>query len=156
MVLCPRPVRIRLGPRLVERIRSLLSPFGLRLEEEGKFIIVVGRREDEVRHVASSLFAALSEGVKGKGEGTVVLEDADLSSVERELAKIKRLRKQRRLWRRAGLPDSLEAARRGWWSLEQKALSIETVPLGENQFREVLKEARILHARALAREIHST
>jgi len=156
LVLRPRPVRILLAPKLMEKIRSLLAPLGLRLEEEGRFIFVAGKRKDEARMVATSLSAVLSGEVEGKGEGSVVLEDADLSRVERELAKIRQLRRQRSLWKRAGLPEPLEAAVRGWFALERKARLIEAVPLGKDRLREVLEEARVLYARILAREICNT
>jgi len=160
----------------MEKIKSLLTPLGFRLERGERFLSVIGEQITEVTHVASSLSLALflatggkekgeelreddlfvSLFFEGKGEETIVLEDADLSRVERELAKIKRLREQRELWRRAGLPDSCEAAKRGWWHLKREARLVETVPLGEDQLQKVLEEARVLYARTLAREIHST
>jgi len=147
---------VLLGPGLVEKIRSLLIPFGLRLEEGKGALFVAGEREREVKRVASILSIALSEAAGKEKEEAVVLEDADLSEVEEELANIRRMREQEDLWRKAGLPEPSEAAWRGWWAVEEMALLVREVALSDDRFRKVLEEARILYARILAREVHST
>jgi len=159
------PVRVSLDSRLVKKIKSLLAPLGFWLEKKGRSLFVVGGREDEVSRVALSLSIPLSLVAEGKRWGKItlkgrkikiVLEDADLSEMVEELTKIRRLREQRELWRRAGLPDPLEAGRRGWWVLEQKALFVGEVPLSDEELQRRLEEAKILCARTLAHEIQNT
>jgi len=148
--------RSEVDPKLIERIRSLLSPLGLRLEERGEFLFVVGESWDEVIHVAFCLSVALSLSLTAGGKEEGKIAHADLSEVEEVLAKIRRLREQKELWRRAGLPEPSEAGLRGWRALRQKGLFVGKEVLSDEELQRTLEDARILYARALAREIYST
>ena len=155
-VLRPGPALVVLAPELVGKIRSLLSPLGLRLEEAGGALLVVGEEESEVLRVSSALSSALSEAVEGRRDAVVLLEDADLSEVEETLAGVQRVREQVTRWRQVGLPTQFSSDRRNWDKMLEILLFIEEVPLPEERFVHLLQRARELHAEALARDLQAT
>jgi hypothetical protein len=140
----------------VGKIRSLLSPLGLRLEEGRGTFFVAGEKESEVMRISSVLSIALSGAVEGRREAVVLLEDADLSEVEETLAGVRRVREQAARWRQAGLPTQFSSDRRNWDKLLEILLLIEEVPLPEERFVRLLQRAGELHAEALARGLQAT
>lgn len=152
----PGPALVVLAPELVKKIRSLLSPLGLRLEEGRGTFFVAGEKESEVMRVSSALSTALSGAVEGRRDTVVLLEDADLSEVEETLAGVQRVREQAARWRQAGLPTRFPSDRRNWDRMLEILLFIEEVPLPEERFVRLLRRAEELHAEALARDLQAT
>jgi hypothetical protein len=146
----PGPSLVVLAPELRRRIEALLSPLGLRLEEDGEALLVAGEEESEVLRVSSALSNALSEAAEeGRGKAVAVLENADLSGVEEALAEVRRIREQVARWREAGLPARVSPSWKSWSELEEILLLVEAVPLSEERLSSLLERAWDLFAEAL-------